>query len=145
MCSLNTRWIYLNITHKLANHHMPQVLHYSLLWNILKEFIIMIAFSLCRAWQGDETASIHVSNIVGNVIVIPCFFFFNYSHMASGNWAFQCKYIFGSKLWSASQAFCHQNPSRILIKWSLHCRGCPTQDSEEPRAGWFHSHTKGLI
>ena len=36
---------------------------------------MMIAFSLCRAWQGDETASIHVSNIVGNVIVIPCFFF----------------------------------------------------------------------
>lgn len=37
---------------------------------------MVIALSLCRAWQGDETASIHVSNIVGNVIVIPCFFFF---------------------------------------------------------------------
>ena len=27
-------------------------------------------FLKCRAWQGDETASIHVSNIVGNVIIL---------------------------------------------------------------------------
>ena len=71
---------------------------------------MMIALSLCRAWQGDETASIHVSNIVGNVIVIPCLFFQLQSY---GQWVLSISVHF----WTVLNHLLYNNPSnsRILI------------------------------